>query len=73
MEGTCIVSISANVTYAKFNVTIENDSVCKDNETISPYIDKYKLPDSLCAAHPYNTSITVMDDDCTDCDVQQCK
>ena len=61
---THAVTFTAGTTIAALNVTINDDKFDESDEKFTLTIDPYSLPiDGITIVYPYQTTVTIMDDD----------
>ena len=60
---TRAVTFIAGTTIATLNVTINDDTIDESNEKFTLTVDPYSLPIGITVDYPYQTTVTIMDDD----------
>ena len=60
---TSTVTFAAGTTIATFNVSINDDTIAESNKKFTLTVDPYSLPIGITVGYPYQTTVTIMDDD----------
>ena len=60
---TRAVTFIAGTTIGTLNVTINDDKIDESNEKFTLTVDPYSLPIGITVGYPYQTTVTIMDDD----------
>ena len=62
-SGPYTVTFPAGETSVPFNVSINNDIICEDNENFILTIDPSSLPTGGTVGNPGQATVTIVDDD----------
>ena len=63
-SGPYNVTFSPGETLATFNVSINDDDVVEGNENFTLSIGASSLPNGVTVINPYQTTVTITDNDC---------